>query len=135
MYCTYYYVGGAKSHAGNCITVTWQQPLPPQITSFTSSCSTCHGQYTLSWRTQYADSCTLNGQSAPVNGSQTKSSPPDTCTDDRECDTNSGFRCRGNSRSVTHTLSCSNSAGSTSQSLTVDEVWNSCKKSGPPPYR
>jgi hypothetical protein len=29
MYCTYYYVGGAKSHAGACITVTWQAEPPP----------------------------------------------------------------------------------------------------------
>jgi hypothetical protein len=42
--------------------VTWRQARPPLITSFTSSCSICYDQYTLSWTTQNANSCTLDGQ-------------------------------------------------------------------------
>jgi hypothetical protein len=103
--------------------VMWQQPLPPQITSFTSSCSTCRGEYTLSWRTLYADSCTLNGRSVPVNSdSWPESAPESNCTKNSDC----SHACQTTSRNVTYTLSCSNSAGSTSQSLTVTEVWSQC---------
>jgi hypothetical protein len=104
---------------------------PPKITSFTSSCSTCHGRYTLSWRTLYADSCTLNGQNVPVNSdSWPESSPEDMCGIGNPCD--SGFQCESVHAPVTYTLSCSNSAGSVSQSLTVTEVWNTCQRSGSP---
>jgi hypothetical protein len=135
MYCTYYYVGGAKSHAGACIKVTWRPVNPPQITSFTSSCSTCHGQYTLSWTTQYADSCTLNGRSVPVNGSQRESTPRDECYTDSDCGRGQDYKCAGVTESVTYTLTCSNSAGSRSQSLTVTERWNECRPpGGRPPF-
>ena len=134
-YCTAYSLGNSKITAGNCITVTWRQAEPPQIRSFTSSCSTCHGQYTLSWTTQYADSCTLNGQSVPVNGSQRESTPRDECYTDSDCGSGEDYKCAGVTESVTHTLTCSNSAGSTSQSLTVTEGHNECRPGGRrPPF-
>ena len=113
------------------VRVNIQAAQPPKITSFTSSCSTCHGQYTLSWTTQYADSCTLNGHNVPVNGSISDGVPVDQCTTDADCP---GEKCVGLEETVTYTLSCTNSAGSDTKTLTVKERWNECRPSGGPKW-
>jgi hypothetical protein len=136
MYCTYYYVGGAKSHAGNCITVTWRQAESPQITSFTADGCSYPGpcpvrrSYTVSWTTQYATACTLNGGSVPVNGSISDGVPVDQCTTNSDC--SGGDKCVGLEETVTYTLTCTNSAGSDTKTLTVKERWNECKPAGGP---
>jgi hypothetical protein len=136
MYCTYYYVGRAKYQAGNCITVTWPRPRPPQITSFTADGCSAPGpcpvrrSYTVSWHADYAESCTLNGISfSGPDGSITDGVPGDQCSADPQC---SGWKCVGLEDTVTYTLTCTNSAGSDTKTLTVKERWNECKPSGGP---
>jgi hypothetical protein len=133
MYCTYYYVGGAKSHAGDCITVTWSQTERPRITSFTAdgcsypgpcSISAAQNSYTLSWTSQNATACTLNGRSVPVNGSETEEiahfcDSNSDCPGDRRC-------LRVFSHTVNYTLTCTNASRSDTKTLTVIENIRGC---------
>jgi hypothetical protein len=61
MYCTYYYVGEDKSHAGDCITVTWSAGAV--FVTLNAPSSAFGNSYTVSWSSQNATSCILK-----VNG-------------------------------------------------------------------
>ena len=122
--------------------MTWERAEPPKITSFTADGCSAPGpcpvrrSYTVSWTTQNATACTLNGGSVPVNGSISDGVPPDECTNDAFCRDVYGyeFKCVGVAETETYTLTCTNSAGSDTKTLTVEERWNECRTSGGPKW-
>jgi hypothetical protein len=142
-YCTVYSLGNSEIQAGNCITVTWRRAEPPRITSFKADGCSAPGpcpqrrSYTVSWHADYAESCTLNGISfSGPDGSIRDGVPEDQCADDAFCRDVYGyeFKCVGVAEDETYTLTCTNSAGSDTKTLTVEERWNECRTTGGPKW-
>jgi hypothetical protein len=139
MYCTYYYVGGEKHHAGDCITVTWSGTggggNAPRITllGINGTCMSpgpCEASppYSISWISQEATLCNLTDfGNVPTYGLVERR------LRSGECDIRSpnpcpyGYMCvRDGTQERNYTLTCSNSTGSDSKSVRVIEILYRC---------